>query len=298
MQQITRCRPIRLRSSEKSLTECRRLPLVETSRRGLAMSRGSSDGHQSSHPRHRDLLRRDGGGRRRDGRYAPLERRRLAVPPARRSTAASCRRSPRATTSRRSCRSSMRRSPRPGATGADLDAIAVTAGPGPGRRAARRLNTAKALAYAHGVPLLGVNHLEAHLYANWLEVDGAVRGRSCPPLGLIVSGGHTDLVLMRDHGRLPSASAARATTPPARPSTRSARLLGLGFPGGPAIERAAARPAPKPAALPRAWLGGSDDFSFSGLKTAVLHVVRGDATATPPVPRASPPRSRPRSSTC
>jgi N6-L-threonylcarbamoyladenine synthase len=159
----------------------------------------------------------------------------------------------------------------------DLAAVAVTAGPGLAGALLVGVNTAKALAWAHGRPLLGINHLEAHLYANWLEVEGrGYRVPELPALGLIVSGGHTDLVLMSDHGHYRRLGRTRDDAA-GEAFDKAARMLGLGFPGGPAIERVA-REEPTPALrLPRAWLKGSDDFSFSGLKTAVLHTVRGDA---------------------
>ena len=168
-----------------------------------------------------------------------------------------------------------------GAGWGDLSAVAVTAGPGLAGALLVGVNSAKALAWAHGLPLLAVQHLEAHLYANWIEVEGRpYRMPELPALGLIVSGGHTDLVLMRDHGVYSRLGRTRDDAA-GEAFDKVGRLLGLGFPGGPAIERAA-RGAREGARLPRAWLRGSDDFSFSGLKTAVLHAVRGEAP--PPVP--------------
>ncbi len=168
---------------------------------------------------------------------------------------------------------------------ADLSGVAVTAGPGLAGALLVGVNTAKALAYAHRLPLLGVNHLEAHLYANWLDVDG--RGQpvpELPALGLIVSGGHTDLVLISGHGAYRRLGRTRDDAA-GEAFDKVGRLLGLGFPGGPAIERTARQAGTKETLrLPRAWLKGSDDFSFSGLKTAVLHVIRGEAAAArPPV---------------
>ncbi|HXK33039.1 MAG TPA: tRNA (adenosine(37)-N6)-threonylcarbamoyltransferase complex transferase subunit TsaD, partial [Dehalococcoidia bacterium] len=159
----------------------------------------------------------------------------------------------------------------------DIGGVAVTAGPGLSGALLVGVNTAKALAWAHEKPLLGINHLEAHLYAAWIEVEGRPYAPpGLPALGLIVSGGHTDLVLMTDHGRYRRLGRTRDDAA-GEAFDKVGRLLGLGFPGGPAIERTA-RDAPKPALrLPRAWLKGSDDFSFSGLKTAVLHTVRGEA---------------------
>jgi len=167
----------------------------------------------------------------------------------------------------------------------DLAAVAVTAGPGLAGALLVGVNTTKTLAWAHGVPLLAVNHLEAHLYANWLEVDGReYRTPEFPALGLIVSGGHTDLVLMREHGDYERLGRTRDDAA-GEAFDKAARMLGLGFPGGPAIERTAseaARESTKPRLrLPRAWLKGTDDFSFSGLKTAVLHIVRGESGVPP-----------------
>jgi N6-L-threonylcarbamoyladenine synthase len=170
-------------------------------------------------------------------------------------------------------------------TWSDLAGVAVTAGPGLSGALLVGVNTAKTLAYAHGLPLLAVNHLEAHLYANWLEAPGRdYRVPELPALGLIVSGGHTDLVLMRGHGDYRRLGRTRDDAA-GEAFDKVGRLLGLGFPGGPAIERTAREAARRPGLrLPRAWLKGSDDFSFSGLKTAVLHVVRGEEGAPPPAP--------------
>jgi len=157
----------------------------------------------------------------------------------------------------------------------DLDAIAVTNGPGLAGSLLVGLNTAKAMAFARDVPFLGVNHLEGHVYANWL-VEG-VEPRF-PLVALIVSGGHTDLVVMHGHGeyrrlgRTLDDAAGEAFD-------KAARMLQLGYPGGPAIQRAAVGADPTRYELPRAWLKGTRDFSFSGLKTAMLRTVRqaGDA---------------------
>jgi len=169
----------------------------------------------------------------------------------------------------------------------DIDAIAVTAGPGLAGALLVGVNTAKALAYAHDRPLLAVHHLEAHLYANWIEnPNRPAPPPALPAVGLIVSGGHSDLMLMRDHGDYRRLGRTRDDAA-GEAFDKVGRLLGLGFPGGPAVERAAAAAAAAVAAprlrLPRAWLRGSDDFSFSGLKTATLHAVRGEAGPPPPV---------------
>jgi tRNA N6-adenosine threonylcarbamoyltransferase len=151
---------------------------------------------------------------------------------------------------------------------ADLDAVAVTAGPGLAGSLLVGLNTAKSLAYAWDKPLIGVNHLEGHIYANWL-LEGEVP--PLPALVMIVSGGHSELVLARSHGEYQLLGRTRDDAA-GEAFDKAARVLGLGFPGGPAIERAAREAGPRPPRLPRAWLGNSNDFSFSGLKTAVARV--------------------------
>jgi N6-L-threonylcarbamoyladenine synthase len=170
-----------------------------------------------------------------------------------------------------------------GCSWGDLAAVAVTAGPGLAGALLVGVNAAKALAWAHGVPLLAVNHLEAHLYANWIEVPGRDYAEPrLPALGLIVSGGHTDLVLMQAHGVYQRLGRTRDDAA-GEAFDKVGRLLGLGFPGGPAVERAARESKGMAPRLPRAWLRGTDDFSFSGLKTAVLHAIRGEAGPTPAV---------------
>jgi N6-L-threonylcarbamoyladenine synthase len=160
----------------------------------------------------------------------------------------------------------------------DLDAIAATYGPGLAGSLLVGLNAAKALAFARGLPFLGVNHLEGHVYANWLD-DGSGRPPpELPALCLVVSGGHTDLILMEEHGRYRRLGRTRDDAA-GEAFDKVARLLGLGFPGGPAIERTAAAVTAPAVTLPRAWLHGTDDFSFSGVKTAVLHLTR---TPDPP----------------
>jgi N6-L-threonylcarbamoyladenine synthase len=165
----------------------------------------------------------------------------------------------------------------------DLDVVAVTAGPGLAGSLLVGLNTAKALAYAWSKPLIGVNHLEGHLYANWIHTDAVhpepVEGPPLPAVVLIVSGGHSELVLAEAHGRYRLLGRTRDDAA-GEAFDKAARVLGLGFPGGPAIERAAREAGAKPPRLPRAWLGESNDFSFSGLKTAVARVA---AEATAPV---------------
>jgi N6-L-threonylcarbamoyladenine synthase len=152
-----------------------------------------------------------------------------------------------------------------------IDAIAVTRGPGLAGSLVVGVNMAKGLALASGIPLLGINHLEAHLYSTWLQDD--MTEPRFPLLALIVSGGHTELILMRDHltyerlgGTLDDAAGEAFD--------KIARLLGLGYPGGPAIQVAAEGGDPDAFLFPKAWLDETWDFSFSGLKTAVLRQVR------------------------
>ncbi len=163
---------------------------------------------------------------------------------------------------------------------AAIDAVAATYGPGLAGSLLIGLSIAKAIAFARELPFLGVNHLEGHVYANWLD-DGSDRPPpELPALCLVVSGGHTDLILMEDHGRYRRLGRTRDDAA-GEAFDKVARLLGLGFPGGPAIERLAAAVERPAIELPRAWLRGSHDFSFSGLKTAVLHLTR--EPAPPPV---------------
>jgi N6-L-threonylcarbamoyladenine synthase len=159
----------------------------------------------------------------------------------------------------------------------DLDVIAVTAGPGLAGALLVGLNTAKALAYAWSKPLLGINHLEGHLYANWL-LEGETP--QLPAVVLIVSGGHSELIHVEDHGRYRLLGRTRDDAA-GEAFDKAARVLGLGFPGGPAIERTAREAGPRPPRLPRAWLGDSNNFSFSGLKTAVARMAE---EAQSPVP--------------
>ena len=165
-----------------------------------------------------------------------------------------------------------------GVSSNDLSAIAVTNGPGLAGSLLVGVNLAKALALAWDLPLIGINHLEAHIYANWLGGDIPV----FPLIALIVSGGHTDLVLMEGHGQLLRLGSTRDDAA-GEAFDKVARVLGLGYPGGPAIDRASREGTPH-YRLPRAWLKGSDDFSFSGLKTAVVRLADELAISTMPYP--------------
>ncbi|MSQ05778.1 MAG: tRNA (adenosine(37)-N6)-threonylcarbamoyltransferase complex transferase subunit TsaD [Dehalococcoidia bacterium] len=152
----------------------------------------------------------------------------------------------------------------------ELDAVAVTYGPGLAGALITGLNTAKALALALGVPLIGVNHLEAHIYASWLTQHRPDESPGFPLACLVASGGHTDLILMEGHGQYKLLGRTRDDAA-GEAFDKVARILGLGFPGGPEVQRAA-QGALGLERLPRAWLGDSLDFSFSGVKTALLHL--------------------------
>ncbi len=165
----------------------------------------------------------------------------------------------------------------------DLDAIAVTYGPGLPGSLLVGLNFAKGAALAKGLPLVPVNHLEGHLYAHWLHTgaEGSADGKLRFPLVvLIVSGGHTELVLAHDHGRYERLGGTLDDAA-GEAFDKVARMLKLGYPGGPAIEQAAKKGDAGAFDLPRAWLPGTYDFSFSGLKTAVLRILQ---KYTGPVP--------------
>jgi N6-L-threonylcarbamoyladenine synthase len=148
----------------------------------------------------------------------------------------------------------------------DLSAIAVTNGPGLAGSLLVGVNFAKAVALAWNLPLVSVNHLEAHIYANWLGQDKAI----FPAISLIVSGGHTELVLLKGHGEILRLGRTRDDAA-GEAFDKVARALGLGYPGGPVIEKATQGITPT-RRLPRAWLRGNDDFSFSGLKTAAVRL--------------------------
>jgi len=152
-----------------------------------------------------------------------------------------------------------------------IDAIAVTRGPGLAGSLVVGINMAKGLALASGLPLIGVNHLEAHLYSTWLVEEQPPP--EFPLLGLIVSGGHTELILMTDHLEYQRLGATLDDAA-GEAFDKVARLLGLAYPGGPAIQTAAEYGDHAAFRFPRAWLEETWDFSFSGLKTAVLREVR------------------------
>ncbi len=185
----------------------------------------------------------------------------------------------------------------------NIDAIAATYGPGLAGSLLVGLTVGKALALAHSLPFLGVNHLEAHIYANWLRKAGQSSAQGAddaaweyqegdpvfPLICLVISGAHSELVLVRGHGQYELLGHTRDDAA-GEAFDKVARILGLSYPGGPAVQKAAQeaeedfeRHGKSPALarntyrLPRAWLRGTYDFSFSGLKTAVLHLAEGAA---------------------
>lgn len=147
-----------------------------------------------------------------------------------------------------------------------IDAIAVTQGPGLIGSLLVGVSFAKALAYARKIALIKVHHLVGHLYAGFL----AYPELTLPLVGLIVSGGHTSLVYLARHGEIKILGATRDDAA-GEVLDKIARFLGLGYPGGPQIELLARTGDPTAISFPRAWLGESLDFSFSGLKTAVIN---------------------------
>lgn len=172
----------------------------------------------------------------------------------------------------------------------DIDAIAVTRGPGLPGSLVVGLNTAKGLALGSGLPLIGVNHLEAHIYSAWVDLAAndlaSLRPEpGFPVLTLIVSGGHTELVVMREHLQYERLGATLDDAA-GEAFDKVARLIGLSYPGGPAIQKSAEGGNPNAFHFPRAWLEGTWNFSFSGLKTAVLREVRRMQEQGVPLPVA------------
>ena len=169
----------------------------------------------------------------------------------------------------------------------DLDGIAVTRGPGLAGSLVVGVNLAKGLALAADLPIVGVNHLEGHLYSAWLYAAGSnpTPEPKFPLVALLVSGGHTELVLMRDHlqyqmlGGTSDDAAGEAFD-------KVARLLELPYPGGPSIQKSAMDGNPRAFNFPKARLSEPWNFSFSGLKTAVLRTVEEFKSAKKPLPTA------------
>ena len=181
----------------------------------------------------------------------------------------------------------------------DIDAVAATYGPGLAGSLLVGLIVGKTLALARDLPFLGVNHLEAHIYANWLRKQEHAMATqdtqweyqegdpTFPLIALVISGAHSELILVRGHGHYELLGRTRDDAA-GEAFDKVARILGLGYPGGPAIQNAAQRAeeevqqqnksvtlARNAYRLPRAWLRGTYDFSFSGLKTAMLHLAEG-----------------------
>jgi len=155
----------------------------------------------------------------------------------------------------------------------DLDAIAVTRGPGLAGSLVVGVNMAKGLAQASGIPLIGINHLEGHIYASWIAERDDAELPEFPILALLVSGGHTELELMTDHQTYERLGGTKDDAA-GEAFDKVARLLKLSYPGGPSVQKAAEQGNKEFVNFPRAWMTGSWDFSFSGVKTAVLREVR------------------------
>ena len=151
----------------------------------------------------------------------------------------------------------------------DLDGIGVTHGPGLAGSLLIGVNAAKGLALGHELPLIGVNHLEGHVYAAWLDGRDPESSPGFPLICLVASGGHTDLILMEAHGRFTLVGRTRDDAA-GEAFDKGARMLGLGFPGGPAIQKVASDSRGQEPKFPRPRFKDSLDLSFSGLKTALL----------------------------
>ena len=164
-----------------------------------------------------------------------------------------------------------------GLTYEEIDAIAVTEGPGLVGALLIGVNAAKAVAFAHNIPLVGVHHIAGHIYANRL-----VEEMKFPLLSLVVSGGHTELVYMEEHGVFKVLGETRDDAA-GEAYDKVARTLNLPYPGGPHIDRLA-HEGKATIKLPRAWLEeGSYDFSFSGLKSAVINTVHNSEQRGEPI---------------
>ena len=150
-----------------------------------------------------------------------------------------------------------------------VDLVAATYGPGLAGSLITGLNTAKAMSLSLGVPFMGVNHLEGHVYASWLTGQLPDEDPGFPLACLVASGGHTDLILMEGHGNYKLVGRTRDDAA-GEAFDKAARILGLGFPGGPEIQRVSNN-AEGTETMPRAWMRDTLDFSFSGVKTALLH---------------------------
>ncbi len=163
----------------------------------------------------------------------------------------------------------------------DIDAVAVTCGPGLEGALLVGVGFAKTLSFAKGIPLIGINHLEGHIYSNFLHGNGGGKNIRPPFLALIASGGHSEIVLVQAHG---NHKIIGETMDDAAGECldKIARALGIGFPGGPVIEKLAKKGNPEAIHFPRATLRGKPyHFSFSGLKTSVLRWIEKNADNNP-----------------
>ena len=153
----------------------------------------------------------------------------------------------------------------------DMDAIAVTYGPGLVGALLVGVAEAKAIAYAKQLPLIGVHHIEGHISANYIEN----KDLEPPFLCLVVSGGHTHLVRVRDYGKFDIIGRTRDDAA-GEAFDKVARAIGLGYPGGPKIDKVSKEGDPEAIAFPRAHVADAPyDFSFSGMKSAVLNYING-----------------------
>lgn len=149
----------------------------------------------------------------------------------------------------------------------DMDAVAVTYGPGLVGALLVGVSAAKAISFASGIPLIGVHHIEGHISANYIEN----KELEPPFVCLVVSGGHSHLVVVRDYGEYEILGRTRDDAA-GEAFDKVARAIGLGYPGGPKIDKVSKEGNPEAISFPRAKVGDSDyDFSFSGLKSAVLN---------------------------
>ena len=156
-----------------------------------------------------------------------------------------------------------------GMTLEDMDAIGVTYGPGLVGALLVGVAAAKAISYAKNIPLVGVHHIEGHISANYIDN----KELEPPFLGMVVSGGHTHLVLVKDYGKYEILGRTRDDAA-GEAFDKVARAIGLGYPGGPKIDKLAKEGDPKAIAFPRAHIADAPlDFSFSGLKSSVLNYI-------------------------
>ena len=152
-----------------------------------------------------------------------------------------------------------------------IDYIAVTNGPGLITSLMIGIDTAKSLSFAHKLPIIPINHIESHIYSNFIEEKST---SEFPVLALIVSGGHTDLILMKDHGKYQEIGSTRDDAA-GEAFDKVAKLLNIGYPGGPIISQKADIGNSRAYSFPRPMIDSPNfDFSFSGLKTDVLRLVK------------------------